>query len=99
MNDSTCVVRLSTSAWHDRRGLHIKRSLTVLRRQSGDSPILLRDADDIGATEVAERIVSLDMMDGVYRVVPCNEHRDWETGCIEDYDYRLEPVAAGEVAP
>jgi hypothetical protein len=27
--------------------------------------------------------------DGVYEVVICNERRDWESGYIEDWDYRL----------
>lgn len=99
MNDSTCVVKLRTSAWRDRRGVHIKRSLLIVRRQSGTFPILDQDATESGAAEVFERITNLDNLpDGLYVVAICNEHRDWEGGFIDDYDYRLDPI--GEtVAP
>jgi len=44
----------------------------------------------IGADEVWPRILNLqECKDGLYEVKLCNEKRDWETGCIEDYDYRL----------
>lgn len=97
MNGSTHVVKLTTSAWQDRRGLHIKRSLTTVRRRSGPSPIMEEDVTAIGALEVAGRITNLDdLPDGLYSVATCNEERDWETGCIEDYDYRLDPIGKDE---
>lgn len=30
---NVCVVKLTTTAWADKRGLHIKKSLTYLRRK------------------------------------------------------------------
>ena len=95
MDEACTVVRLTTSAWQDKRGLHMKRSLAILRRKSGPHPFLIQDMGDVGAAEVADRIQGLhELDDGVYRVVTCNAQRDWETGAVEDYDYRLEPIEA-----
>lgn len=93
MGETCTVVRLTTSVWQDKRGLHMKRSLAILRRKSGRHPFLAQDMSDIGAAEVADRIQGLhELDDGVYRVVISNAQRDWETGTVEDYDYRLEPI-------
>lgn len=95
MNESTCVVKLSTSAWQDKRGIHVKRSLTIVRRKSGTFPILEQDASDSGVAETVGRIINLDdAEDGLYVVSTCNEHRDWEGGFIDDYDYRLDPIGS-----
>lgn len=87
------TIRLTTSYWSDKRGLHVKRSLIPLRRKSSGLQLLKEDAGMIGTADTVLRIVNLnECKDGVYRVTLCNEHRDYETGCIEDYDYRLVPV-------
>ncbi len=87
---SECVIRLQTTSWNDKRGLHIKKSMLFLRRQCVGWNVLEDDADNIGATEVLSRIVNLDTCpDGIYRVVVCNEQRDWESGYVDDYDYEL----------
>lgn len=85
-----CVVRLVTSAWHNDRGVHLKKSLNFLKRKCVGYNILYEDCTMIGAEEVIPRITNFnEMPDGVYRVVICNESRDWETGHVEDYDYML----------
>lgn len=44
----------------------------------------------IGADEVFPRITNIAQCeDGIYVVVTCNESRDYETGIIDDYDYKL----------
>lgn len=86
-------VRLRTSCWGDCDGLHMKKSLTYLKRKCVGFNVVEEDVSSIGADEVFSRIVDLGKLtDGVYKVVTCNEHRDWETGTIEDYDYKLLPV-------
>ena len=36
------------------------------------------------------RILNLgEVEDGIYEVVVCNESHDYETGYVDDYDYRL----------
>lgn len=90
---SPCVVKLITTAWGDKNRLHLKKSLQFLRRQCGEFNILEEDARTIGVEEVLSRIIDLNSTpDGVYKVITCNEHRDYETGYIDDYGYKLLPV-------
>lgn len=95
VNVSRCVVRVKTTTWADNRGLHTKKSLTFLRRQCKGFNILAEDASAIGAEEVLPRILNLDEVeDGIYEVVVCNESRDFETGYVDDYDYKLVTINA-----
>jgi hypothetical protein len=83
-------VRLTTSFWSDKNGLHTKKSLRYLRRRCEGHNFLEEDASNVGSDEVIGRIINLfELKDGVYKVVTCNEKRDWETGLIDDYDYKL----------
>ena len=90
VNVSRCTVRVKTTAWADKRGLHTKKSLTFLRRQCEGFNVIAEDVIAIGAGEVLPRILNLgEVEDGIYEVVACNESRDYETGYVDDYDYRL----------
>lgn len=96
--ESQCVVRLRTTAWRDKNGLHLKKSLTFLRRQCIGFNLLEEDAGAIGAEEVLPKIENLDeCKDGIYMAVVCNESRDWESGYVDDYDYRLVPLETANV--
>lgn len=87
-----CVVRLITSFWHDGNGVYIKKSLRILRRKSSGYNILLEDCSNSDAEEVLTKITNLDKCeDDIYQVVTCDEIRDWESGYVEDYSYRLIP--------
>ena len=90
-----CVVRLRTTMWSDKNGLHMKKSLTFLRRKSEGFNALEEDASETSAEEVLPRILNMDSPDGIYEVVTCNESRDYETGYVDDYDYRLLPATTG----
>lgn len=91
------VVRLRTTIWADRRGIYAKKSLTYMRRQCEGFNVLEEDASAMTAEEVFLGIINLDECeDGIYEVVTCNESRDWETDCIDIYEYRL--VERGEMA-
>lgn len=87
------VVRVTTSSWIDKRGIHQKRSIIPLQRKSnGAFDILNEDANCVGADVTFERITNLDKCrDGVYYVDICNQKMDWETGYIDDYDFILLP--------
>lgn len=90
------VVKLVTSSWHDKRGLHIRRDLLAVKRKSSGHQCLEEDCSMISPDEVWPRIVNLnECKDGLYEVVICNECKDWETGCVEDYDYRLVAFGGG----
>ena len=91
-NQNRCVVRLRTSMWSDKAGIHTKKSLMFLRRQCDGFNVLEEDSDATGAEYVLPRILNLgECEDGVYEVVTCNERHDFETGHVDDYDYRLVP--------
>lgn len=85
-----CVVRLRTEYWHDNNGCYIKKSLKFLKRKCKGFNILYEDVSHVGFEDVFTKIVNIDeCTDGVYKCVTCNDHRDWETGIVEDYDYKL----------
>jgi hypothetical protein len=90
VEQNVCVVRLTTSVWNNDRGVHLKKSLNFLKRQCAGFNILAEDCLMIGAEEVVPKIINIDSVpDGVYRVVLCNASRDWVTGHVDDYDYKL----------
>ncbi len=79
------VVRLKTSAWADGKGIHIKRSLTYLRRKCVGFNGLEEDAIIDGAEQAIESIINLsDCKDGIYEVVASGYEDEWE--------YKLVPV-------
>ncbi len=87
---SRCVVRLRTTTWSDKRGLHQKKTLEFLRRQCTGFNALKEDVEMEGAEEVFKRILNIEKhADGIYEVEVFNERRDYETGYVEEYDYRL----------
>ena len=87
------VVRLRTTLWMDHKGFHLKKDLTFLKRQCLGHNILADDLENCGACDVYPRILDISTAeDGVYEVVTCNESRDWESGYVEDWDYRLKRI-------
>ena len=63
-----------------------------MKRLSNHCNFLKSDIDNIGAFSVVNNIENLnEVMDGLYSVVMCNVRKDWESGYIEDYDYKLVP--------
>jgi hypothetical protein len=95
VNESTkseTVVRVETSYWTSKRGLHSTKSVKYLRRKSTGYNILEEDIGMSDAEGVFKRIVNIDTcVDGIYRVICCDVQRDWETGNIDDYNYQLVP--------
>lgn len=89
-----CVVRLSTSCWHNGNEVNIKRTLRYLKRKCKGFNLLDEDCRNIGAKEVVESITNLDdCEDGVYEIVTCQEWSSWETPhIIEGYKYKLIPL-------
>lgn len=86
------VYRLKTSCWHDGRSLHVKRSLTRLKRLSFGADFLNEEVLQVGAEELVSMICNLsECEDGVYVVVFVEGYRDYETGHLEDWEYKLVP--------
>lgn len=89
-NTKTCIVRLRTTTWSDKKGLHIKRSLTYLRRRCSGLNILEEETEAVGAEQAFKNIINIDQCeDGVYEVIVCNVRHDWETGYPDDWNYKL----------
>jgi len=87
------VVALRTSCWADSRGLHMRRDLCYLKRKCVGFNFLDEDSRCVGPEEVVPRVVNLnEVPDGEYEVVIVNHKYDWESGMLEDYDYKLVPV-------
>jgi hypothetical protein len=91
--NSCCVIRIRTSSWFDRTGIHVKKDIIHLKRKCSGFNYFEEDISNIGSEEVLERcpdIFKLD--DGVYEVYTINERSSWETPhIIEDYDYDFRP--------
>ena len=86
------IVRLKTSSWKNKQGVHYTKSLLFQRRKSSGFQLLEEDASMICPSEVMNRVTNLfEVDDGLYHFRTCNESRDYETGIIDDYDYVLIP--------
>lgn len=91
-NENISVVRLTTSMWSDKRGLYQKKSIIFLRKKSIGENILQFDIDACSAEDTFPKIINMDECnDGIYQIITCNEKRDYETGYIDDYDFKLIP--------
>lgn len=91
---SRTVVRLSTSAWLSGNAVFQSRCLRLMKRRScGECPeYFIEDANNIGASEMLANIVNFnESPDGLYVLSICNVRKDWETGHVDDYDYKLVP--------
>lgn len=89
------VFRLRTSCWSDGNSIHVKKTLTRLKRLSiGDYEHLLDEAVNIGAYDTIDMITNLhECQDGLYVAKVINVQTDWETGITEDWEYKLIPYA------
>jgi hypothetical protein len=96
-NEDKIVVRLSRSYWHDNSGFYHKISLKKLKRKSSGYCFIEEDAMNIGFEEIYKKIINIeDCKDGIYVIETCNEKRDWESGDVDDYDYKLVPFIEEE---
>jgi len=93
--ESQTVVRVVTNSWLDKKGLHTKRSLNLLKRKSFGFNILEEECSAVGSCDAASNITNLqDVKDGVYELIACNISRDIENGYVDDWDLKLVPYDA-----
>lgn len=86
-----CVVRLSTSIWQDKSGVHIKRTLRTLKRLSTGYDILKEDSIQGGANAVIPLICNLDACkDGIYQLTYLGS-LDTDLCTYDIYGYKLIP--------
>ena len=89
----TLIVRLSTSYFKSKNGIHCKKTIRPLKRlSSGYYDILEDEIDAIGVQEAVEKIENLyACADGIYELICCDCNYDWESGCLEEFNYTLIP--------
>jgi len=90
------VVRVATSCWKDKRGVHIKKSL-MLQKKLSEGHQMFNESFDDGAEFELSRIENLnEVKDGLYEIITINIETDWETGYLEACDYKLVPFKTSE---
>lgn len=89
---NSTVVRRKTTTWSDKSGHHVKITLYVMKSLSEGFLVIEDDVKQIGYAEVWPRVVNLlEVQDGLYQLIIVNESRDFESGYIEDYKFKLIP--------
>lgn len=87
------VVRLITTYYQDKKGDFItSKKLKFLKRKCQGFDFFSEDVSMAGIDSTMNHIENLyDCEDGIYQLIVCNVYKDWDTGCIEDWDYKLIP--------
>lgn len=86
-----CVVRIIEERYQRGGSYFIGKSLRVLKKLTTYD--MLNDiCSNIGIWDGIDTIINLDECGpGLYNMVVCNVSTDWETGCVDDWDYKLIP--------
>lgn len=86
--ENRTIVRVITSYWKNKDTVCCKKEIKTLRRKSKGWNIIEECFDDIELDW--ELIVNInDVSDGVYELVVNREWVDWETGVVDNWDYKL----------
>lgn len=90
-NESHFYIKVSICYWNDENGLHMRKDIRVLKRKSpkGTADWFYEDCSMGGADKMFKYFKDLD--EGEYKVT-IREYRDWETGYIDDWDYKAEKI-------
>lgn len=84
-------VRIRTSCWKNREGIHFKKSMRFLQRKCVGHNFILEECQSFGAHDFLPMITNFhDVADGVYEVVINRISKDWETGMVDDWDWILD---------
>ena len=86
------VVRVSTSFFMNKNGEFVsQRKIKRLKRKSRGFDFLSEDYFNVGDAMLYMFENLHDVKDGIYYLVMSNITRDWESGYVDDYSYRLFP--------
>ncbi len=90
-NETHFFIKVSICHWNDKNGLHMRKDIRVLSRKSGKSWVEWFDEDcsNSGANFIYKNFKDLE--EGEYKVT-IQEHRDWETGYVDDWTYKAEKI-------
>lgn len=91
-NKIRAVYRLSRSYWKSGNSINCKISLTRLARKSTGYKYFEEECDMGGCDLAWKHIINLnECKDGIYELITVNISKDWETGYVDDYDFKLIP--------
>jgi hypothetical protein len=96
---SRTIVKVLTRYYINRGNdtLHADKIVYTLKRKSTGYNLLTESVHEIGTQETIESITNFSSVpDGIYELVITDEHRDWESGAIDDWSYTLVPYQEGE---
>lgn len=92
--ESVCIVRLTTTYYSDKRGLHVKKSIRYLKRKSVGFNVLKQEIEAAGEEEAALNITNLwSAKDGIYEVKFKLLGIDMDTGYADDWNLTLKPIS------
>lgn len=79
------IVRLTTSSFSNKdKNVIYQKELRLLKRKS----IGYCHLDDMLWNDMMPININ-ELRDGIYELIPTNFYTDWETGYVEDWDYKL----------
>lgn len=85
------IVRISRNYFRNRKGEFVKQTkISPLKRKCTGQQLIEYDYDNVDCEYIIDRIINLEeLKDGIYELIPINLGTDFETGYIQDYDYKL----------
>jgi len=92
------IIRIRTTAWSDKRGIYLQKSLTYLHKYSSGVNALKMETEFVTPLDALQLITNLDACGyGLYELELCNAHYDWETGYMDSYAIKLVPFTPEQV--
>jgi hypothetical protein len=90
--ESLVIVRLTKSSYKRGNKYSKEISISLLKSKSKNENGWLDEEASNGFDSFMESITNLDSCKpGIYQFVTCNLSRDWETGIVDGYDFKLIP--------
>lgn len=92
MDSPVVVVKVQTSYWSDKNGMYAKKSFIFRKRLCRGFNFVEEDLSCVGAEDTISRIANIDRYEsGLYQLIMVNQHVDYESGYVDDWEYRLVP--------
>lgn len=87
--NKTCVVRVGTESFKRGDTYFYGRTIRVIKKKT-EVDYLSDDCQQVGTQEAIENILNINTVeDGIYQLVFCNVSKDYETGYIDDFNFKL----------
>ena len=90
--ENKTVIKVVTSYFSTKRGVHFKKDFLYQKRRSVGYNILEEDSSATTPTDTLLNIINLlNVDDGLYEVIIVNVTTDYESGIVDGYEYKLIP--------